>query len=393
MNVHKETHTIYIYLFITDYRLNKLFTTNLLNKRKEQNNMSKGETFKTPLTELFGIKHPILLAGMNVAAGPALAAAVTNAGGLGVIGGLGYTPKFMREVIQELKDDLVDKNAPFGVDLLLPQVGGSARKTNKDYTGGQLPELIDVIIESGAKLFVSAVGVPPRWAVEKLHGAGILCMNMIGSTRHVSKALAAGMDIICAQGTEGGGHTGDTATSVLIPQVVDLCQGKKSELTGDPILVVAAGGIFDSRGLAMSLSLGAAGVWVGTRFVCAEEAGAPPLHQKTLIDTTSEGTMRTIIFSGRPLRGAATDYARDWEDNRQEEIKELTNKGILPVMHDVMKRQKAGEEVPLSMTRYWLMGQAAGAVKDVKPAADIMNEMIDGAIAIMRGNVGIISRI
>ena len=149
MNVHKETHTIYIYLFITDYRQNKLFTTNLLNKRKEQNNMSKGETFKTPLTELFGIKHPILLAGMNVAAGPALAAAVTNAGGLGVIGGLGYTPKFMREVIQELKDDLVDKNAPFGVDLLLPQVGGSARKTNKDYTGGQLPELIDVIIERG----------------------------------------------------------------------------------------------------------------------------------------------------------------------------------------------------------------------------------------------------
>ena len=87
------------------------------------------------------------------------------------------------------------------------------------------------------------------------------------------------------------------------------------------------------------------------------------------------------------------DDARDWEDNRQEEIKELTNKGILPVMHDVAKREKAGEEVPLSMTRYWLMGQAAGAVKDVKPAADIMNEMIDGAIAIMRGNVGIISRI
>ena len=140
--------------------------------------MSKGETFKTPITELFGIKHPILLAGMNVAAGPALAAAVTNAGGLGVIGGLGYTPKFLKEVIQELKDDLVDKNAPFGVDLLLPQVGGSARKTNKDYTGGQLPELIDVIIESGAKLFVSAVGVPPRWAVEKLHAAGILCKTI-----------------------------------------------------------------------------------------------------------------------------------------------------------------------------------------------------------------------
>ena len=272
--------------------------------------MSNGETFSTPLTKLFGIKHPILLAGMNVAAGPALAAAVTNAGGLGVIGGVGYTPKFMREVIQELKDDLEDKNAPFGVDLLLPQVGGGARATNHDYTEGTLPELVDIIIESGAKLFVSAVGIPPRWAVEKFHGAGILCMNMIGSTRHVSKALGVGMDIICAQGTEGGGHTGETATSVLIPQVVDLCRGKKSELTGEQVLVVAAGGIFDSRGLAMALSLGASGVWVGTRFVCAEEAGAPPLHQKTVMNTTSEGTARTIIFSGRPLRGGMTDYVR-----------------------------------------------------------------------------------
>ena len=91
----------------------------------------------------------------------------------------------------------------------------------------------------------------------------------------------------------------------------------------EQVLVVAAGGIFDSRGLAMALSLGASGVWVGTRFVCAEEAGAPPLHQKTVMNTTSEGTARTIIFSGRPLRGGMTDYVRDWEDNRQEEIKDL----------------------------------------------------------------------
>jgi NAD(P)H-dependent flavin oxidoreductase YrpB (nitropropane dioxygenase family) len=355
--------------------------------------MSRKESFATPLTKLFGIKHPILLAGMNVAAGPELAAAVTNAGGLGVIGGLGYTPKFMKEVIQEVKDNLVDKNAPFGVDLLLPQVGGNARKTNHDYTGGQLPQLIDVICESGAKLFVSAVGVPPRWAVEKLHAAGIVCMNMIGSTRHVKKALAAGMDIICAQGTEGGGHTGDTATSVLIPQVVDLCRGKMSELNGKPIQVLAAGGIFDSRGLAMALALGASGVWVGTRFICAEEAGAPPAHQKTVLGLSSEGTARTIIFSGRPLRGAMTPYVKDWEENRREEIKELTGRGILPAYHDIQKREKNGEEVDRSEVQYWLMGQAAGAVNAIEPAADIINEMVDGAIDIMRNNVSIISRI
>ena len=111
----------------------------------------------SPICELFGIQHPVILAGMNAVAGPDLAAAVTNAGGLGVVGGVGYTPKFLRSVIAELKEELDDPNAPFGIDLLLPQVGGSARKTNYDYTGGKLPELIDIIVESGAKLFVSSI--------------------------------------------------------------------------------------------------------------------------------------------------------------------------------------------------------------------------------------------
>lgn len=92
---------------------------------------------------------------------------------------MGYTPDFLRDQIARLKSFLIDKNAPFGVDLLLPQVGGNARKTNKDYTEGKLPELIDIIIESKAKLFVSAVGVPPKQVVDKLHAAGIPVMNMV----------------------------------------------------------------------------------------------------------------------------------------------------------------------------------------------------------------------
>ena len=115
------------------------------------------QTIETPITKLLGIKHPIILAGMNVASGPALAAAVSNAGGCGVVGGHTYTPALLREMLDDLKADLVDKSAPFGVDLLLPQVGGSARKTNYDYTKGQLGELVDVVIESGAKLFVVAL--------------------------------------------------------------------------------------------------------------------------------------------------------------------------------------------------------------------------------------------
>jgi NAD(P)H-dependent flavin oxidoreductase YrpB (nitropropane dioxygenase family) len=117
---------------------------------------------------------------MNVAAGPKLAAAVTNAGGLGVIGGVRATPEYLRRQIQELKAGLKDKNAPFGIDLLLPQVGGSARKTNKDYTKGGLDDLLTVIIEEKTTLFVSAVGVPPKAAVDRLHKHGIVVMNVGG---------------------------------------------------------------------------------------------------------------------------------------------------------------------------------------------------------------------
>ena len=143
----------------------------------------------------------------------------------------------------------------------------------------------------------------------------------------------------------------------------------------------------------MSLALGASGVWVGTRFICAEEAGAPPAHQKTVLGLSSEGTARTIIFTGRPLRGATTPYVKDWEDNKQDKIKELTGKGILPVAWDVQQHEKRGEELSPMDYRYWLMGQAVGGVKKITPAKEIIDEMVDGAVKIMRHNVSIISRI
>ena len=331
---------------------------------------------------------------MNVAAGPELAAAVTNAGGLGVIGGVGYTPEFLQEQIDRLKSLLKDKSAPFGIDLLLPQVGGNARKTNKDYTEGHLPELIDIIIKSKAKLFVSAVGVPPKFAVDKLHAAGIPVMNMIGHPKHVSKCIEAGVDIICAQGGEGGGHTGDVASSILIPTVVNLVNeaNATSPLTGKPIYVVAAGGIFDGRGLAAALSWGAQAVWVGTRFVCAKEAGAPPRHQQAIVKAGYSDTIRTIIFTGRPMRVLRNDYIASWEDvpQRQELIKKLASEGTIPYTYDVEEATKDGKEpTPAEMkmmmdSRPLLMGQCAGAIKDIKSAAEIMEEMIRDAVAALR---------
>ena len=129
------------------------------------------QTFSTPLTELLGIKHPVMLAGMNVAAGPELAAAVSNAGGIGTVGAIGWTPNFLKQQLDILKENLARPDLPFGVDLALPKVGDGARKTNYDYTKGKLMELVDIVIESGATLFVSAIGTPPKSAVDKLHAA------------------------------------------------------------------------------------------------------------------------------------------------------------------------------------------------------------------------------
>jgi NAD(P)H-dependent flavin oxidoreductase YrpB (nitropropane dioxygenase family) len=339
---------------------------------------------------------------MAGAAGPELAAAVTNAGGLGSIGGIGFSPDALKRTIKMLKDDLVDKSAPFGVDLLLPQVGGGARKTNKDYTGGQLPELIDIIIQEKAALFICAVGVPPKWAVDKLHAAKIPVMNMIGAVTHVEKALAAGVDIICAQGGEGGGHTGDCATSILLPKVVDACRGKTSSLTGGPVMVVGAGGIFDGRGLAMALAAGCHGVWVGTRFIASEEAGAGPIHKKRVVEADYDASMRSTMYSGRPMRFFKTPYAVEMVEKRQHIIKQMESVGVPAWIADMDASKLEGANpasvgtLNLSEVRtqdeikkgvelsshekhkrgVFLTGQCAGAIDDILPAKAIVDNMV-----------------
>lgn len=355
--------------------------------------MASPQVIRTPVTDLLKINHPVLLAGMNVAAGPKLAAAVTNAGGLGVIGGVGYTPDMLKEQIAELKSYLTDKNAPFGVDLLLPQVGGSARKTNYDYTKGKLNELVDIIIESGAKLFVSAVGVPPKAVVDRLHSAGILTMNMIGHPKHVKKCLEVGVDIICAQGGEGGGHTGDVPTTILIPAVAKLVQGHKSPLTGQPVQVIAAGGLYNGNSVAAALMLGASAVWIGTRFILADEAGAPKAHQEAVRTAGFEDNIRTIIFTGRPLRVRKNPYILNWEENRAEDIKKLTAKGVIPVEHDMENMPDDVDDDYLDNARPFLMGKVSAVVDEKKPAKAIVDELVQDAAALLKKGNQMISKL
>ncbi|KIX98819.1 uncharacterized protein Z520_05280 [Fonsecaea multimorphosa CBS 102226] len=314
---------------------------------------------------------------------------INNAlGGLGVIGGIHFTVAQLREAIDELKSLLRDPSLPFGVDLLIPKVGGSARKTNVDYTKGNLDELVQVIIEGGAKLFVCAVGIPPKRVVDKLHAAGVLYMNMVGHPKHVPRACSVGADMICAQGAEAGGHTGEIPTSVLIPACSDICTKQRSQFTGRQVLLVAAGGIGDGRGLASALMLGADAVWVGTRFVTARESGSPQISKRAIIEAGFDSTIRSTFWTGRPLRALASPYVLDWETRRKEEMKALEGKGIVVMPHEMEKLHNRGElsEDIEDQAALRPMGYVSGLVnKADQTAAEIVTEMMEVASGLLRG--------
>src|SRR5580698_6773248 len=178
---------------------------------------------------------------------------------------LGMAGRSHAEIKDEIKKtrDLTDK--PFGVDLLAA-VPESLERT------------ADLIIEGGAKAFISGLGVPPPHLVKKFHDAGLKVMNVAGTVRHARSAEAGGLDAVVAQGTEAGGHTGKVAGMALVPQVVDAVK----------IPVIAAGAIVDGRGLAAALALGAQGVWMGTRFIASDEAHAGALYQDVILDAEDE---------------------------------------------------------------------------------------------------------
>ena len=223
---------------------------------------------------------------------------------------------------------------------------------------------------------------------------------MIGHPKHVPKCLEVGADIICAQGGEGGGHTGDVPTTILIPTVAQMCKGKKSPLTGGPVQVVAAGGLYNGQSLAAALMLGANAVWIGTRFVLCEEAGAPKAHQEAVRTSGFDDNVRTIIFTvrstplreiisllikpqGRPLRVRNNPYIENWENNRSQEIKDLTSKGTIPVEHDFENMGDDLDDETMDNARPFLMGKAAAVVNEKKTAKEIVDEMVGDAVEVM----------
>ena len=299
------------------------------------------------------------------------------------------SPEQLRAAIREFKSLVLPCSAAasaeppaFGVDLALPQLGGGARATNRDYTRGALDALVGVVVAERARLFVSAVGLPPARVVRRLHDAGIAVATVVGRPRHARAAFARGCDLVVAQGGEGGGHTGTVPTSVLVPACADVARDARPPLLGGaPGLVVAAGGICDGRGLASALVSGACGVWVGTRFVASEEAGGSRAHRDAVVGCGWDDTVRTEVVTGRPLRVRKNGYLEAWE-GRREEMQRLLGEGVVPMERDLEEGSEEEVEFP------FLMGKVAGAIEDVKPAGQIVEDMVREAEKMLREGHG-----
>lgn len=308
---------------------------------------------KTELCDFLGVKYPIMLAGMGGVSYAELCAAMGNAGGYGVLGMAGTGPDFIQDQMKQVR---ALSDAPFGVDLLAAQPE-------------TLEAAVDVIIAEGAHSFIAGLGVPMP-IMEKLKGAGVKVMVVCGAVKHAVKAEQAGCDAVICQGGEGGGHTGLVGTLPLVAQAVEAVN----------IPVVAAGGIYDGRGIAAALSLGAVGVWMGTRFIASEEAHAAQSYKQTIVGATDTDTTRTRCYSGKPMRVRTNAYVEDWE-RRPDEIQPFPMQAMHSIQTDVLGGiAGVTDETRLDADKScFAMGQSAGGVKDVKPVAEIVEDLVNEA--------------
>jgi enoyl-[acyl-carrier protein] reductase II len=311
---------------------------------------------RTPICDLFGIDYPVILAGMGGVSMAPLVAAVSNAGGLGVMGAANLSPDDLRAEILKTRA-LTDR--PFAVDLLAP-----------------LPQMIvpylPVLYDEGVKIFVAGLAVPDKY-VPEMHAHGMKIMVMTGKVKHAVRAEASGADAVAAQGTEAGGHTGEIGTLALVPQVVDAVS----------IPVVAAGGIVDGRGLVAALALGAQGAIVGTRFIATPEATAARQYREALVHAEQDETVRTRCYSGKPLRSLRNRYIAEHEADPSR-MRPFPEQLMISAQRNVMAYW--GPEADPERTCF-PAGQGVGGFRDIKPAGEVLREMVAQAEAILRRGV------
>lgn len=318
----------------------------------------------TPFCRMLGIRYPICQAGMYSVAYGRLAAAVSEAGGLGVIGSAFMKPDDLRREIRLVREE-TDK--PYGVDILFAEVSGGD-ETASGYAS-EVEEHIEATFEEGASVIVSGLGNPGR-IVPRAHEAGMKVMALVGTSRQAKKVEAAGVDAVIASGSEGGGHVGRVATLPLVAKVVDSVN----------IPVLAAGGITDGRGLVAALALGAQGVWMGTRFIATEEARGHINYKRKIVEIDEDGTIVTRGHSGktaRIIRNRFTDYWAAHEADIKPFPYQLREVGE-PA--SVRGRMEGDTENGVLAA-----GQGSGVIGSIPPAGDLVRQIIAEACNVLEG--------
>ena len=310
-------------------------------------------TFKSPICELLGIRYPLFQGGMAWIADARLAAAVSEAGGLGIISSINFGTEAVREEIRKCRT-LTDK--PFGVNIML-QAPNAA-------------EVAAMVVEEGVKVLTTGAGSPsPYMAAWK--EAGIVVIPVVASVAYALNMQKLGASAVIAEGAESGGHIGTIHTMALVPQVVDALD----------IPVMAAGGIFDGRGVAAALMLGAAGVQVGTRFLIAEECRIHPNYKEKLLKASDVSTMETGRSLGDACRCLKTPFSRQFfkmENDPSVPREEVLEFGRGAVRKAVFNGDNMGS---------YLAGEVSGLISREESAAAIVQDLMQGAAQLL-GHAG-----
>jgi enoyl-[acyl-carrier protein] reductase II len=299
------------------------------------------------VTQLLKIKYPVIQGGMAWVADADLAAAVSNAGGLGIIAAASMPPELLEEQIVKIRK-LTDK--PFGMNImLLSPTADDALEIAAQYR--------EPVVSTGA-------GMPGK-VLDRLKPLGTVVVPLIASTAHAERVAKQGADAVVAEGTEAGGHIGEITTMNLVPQVADVIS----------IPVIAAGGVADGRGMAAAFALGAEGVQVGTRFVCAAESNVHINYKEKIVEANDRATVVTGRSTGHPVRGLKNKLSREFE--------ELEKKGASIEEIEKLGTGKLRLAVVEGDTQWGslMAGQSAGLVKKIEPAAAIIEDLINGATA------------
>ena len=336
-------------------------------------------------------------------------AAVTNAGGFGVLGATAYSPEQLDQELTWIDEHVGGK--PYGADIIVPakfegkgenlsrgQLGDRIPQEYKDFVadllaahdiepeakpriGGSMlsgdtgRELLDVAMSHPIKLIANALGVPPDYMIEAGREHGVPVAALVGAKEHAVKQVAAGVDIIVAQGTEAGGHCGEVSTLVLIPEVLDAID--------DAVPVLAAGGIVTGRQMAAAVAMGAAGAWTGSVWLTTEEAETAPHTKQKMLEATSRDTIRSAGRTGKPSRQLVSEWTDAWlphDGGRKPLPLPLQSMLCEPVLRRVDGLAEQGHPGAQALATYFV-GQGVGLMNKVKPARDVVLEFIEDYLA------------